>query len=35
MAGVRQNANIGSLDEAEEVFMERTGQISVVKKPEK
>src|SRR5687768_2038725 len=35
MAGVRQNANINSLDEAEEVFMERTGQISVVKKPQK
>ena len=32
MSGVRQNANIASLDEAEEVFMERTGQISVIKK---
>lgn len=32
MAGVRHNANIASLDEAEEIYMERTGQISVVKK---
>jgi uncharacterized membrane protein YcaP (DUF421 family) len=34
MSGVRHNANIASIDDAEEIFMERTGQISVVKKKE-
>jgi len=34
ICGVRHNANIASIDEAEEIFMERTGQISVVKKKE-
>jgi uncharacterized membrane protein YcaP (DUF421 family) len=32
MSGVGSNENIASLEEAEEVYMERTGQISVVKK---
>jgi uncharacterized membrane protein YcaP (DUF421 family) len=35
MSGVGSNANIASLEEAEEVYMERTGQISVVKKLKK
>ena len=32
MEGLRHNANIDSLEEAKEIFMERNGHISVVKK---
>lgn len=32
MSGVRHNANVASLEEVEQVYMERTGEISVVKK---